>query len=612
MSDNIIRLLSDSVANQIAAGEVVQRPASVVKELMENSIDAGADNIHVLVKDAGKLLVQIIDNGCGMNEIDARMCFERHATSKIQNSKDLFSIRTMGFRGEAMASIASISQMEMKTRTHEQQTGSHIILEGSEVKSQDMCQCPTGTSISVKNLFFNVPARRNFLKSNTIEMKHIYDEFHRVALAHPHVKFTFTENNTVKFSLDKGNMRQRIVQIFGATYQKKLVQVEQKTDYLSVYGFLIKPEFARKTRGEQFFFVNKRFIKSYYLHKVIADTYKPYIASDTHPGYFLFLDINPEEIDVNVHPTKTEIKFRNDHHVAAMLESSLKYAIGSFNIAPSIDFDVEQSIHLPLHDPNRPVKMPGITINPEYNPFNSASFKSGSTAKISFTDLLPDDNQSQQHISRSSLLQQKDLDFSNDVDAQQSNPTSGFLLAGNRYLITVVKSGVMLVDTLAARERIVFEKTLSTLNDAGLCASQQLLFPEAFELPEAETDIMLEIIPELDSIGFNISHLGKGSFSCSATPAEMDQNFSLLPFIESVIESYQCHLLDAKKEKNAAIALAVSKKMASKPPVFQCQEDMNNFIDLLFSNQMPDMSPSGNKIFFMLEYSEIAKMLQKS
>ena len=615
MSDNIIRLLSDTVANQIAAGEVVQRPASVVKELMENSIDAGADSIHVLVKDAGKLLIQIVDNGCGMNEVDARMCLERHATSKIENSKDLFNIRTMGFRGEAMASIASVSQMEMKTKTHEQQTGTHIIVEGSEVKSQEMCQCPAGTTISVKNLFYNVPARRNFLKSNTIEMKHIYDEFHRVALAHPHVKFVFTENNNVKFSLDKGNLRQRIVQIFGASYQKKLVQVDQKTDYLSVAGFLIKPEFARKTRGEQFFFVNKRFIKSYYLHKVIADTYRPYISSDCRPGYFLFLDIHPEEIDVNVHPTKTEIKFRNDHHVALMLESSLKYAIGSFNIAPSIDFEVEQSIDLPLHDPNRPLKIPGITVNPEYNPFNSSTFNSKSSVPINFTDLLPQNENSlldDDNISQATVAKQGNMDFSSDDSSIQSKPSSGFLLAGNRYIFTIVKSGVMVVDTVAARERIVYEKNLATLTSAGVCASQQLLFPETFELPEAETDIMLEIIPELDSIGFNISHLGKGAFSCSSTPPEMDENFSLVQFIEHVLESYQCHLLDAKKEKNAAIALAVSKRIATLPPSFHSSEEMNNFIDVLFSYPMPHISPSGNKIFFMLEYSEIAKMLQKS
>jgi DNA mismatch repair protein MutL len=608
MSEHVIRLLSDTVANQIAAGEVVQRPASVVKELMENSIDAGADHIQVVVKDAGKLLIQVIDNGCGMNEVDARMSLERHATSKINSSEDLFSIRTMGFRGEALASIASVSQLELKTRIHEHQIGTHLIVEGTKIKSQEQCQCQAGTSISVKNLFYNVPARRNFLKSNSIEMKHIYDEFHRIALAHSHLKFTFTEGNTVRFQLDKGNLKQRVVQIFGTAYQKKLVNVDQKTDYLSVSGLLIKPEFSRKTRGEQFFFVNKRFIRNFYLHKVIADTYRPYIPQDAHPGYFLFLDISPEEIDVNVHPTKTEIKFRNDHHVALLLESSLKYAIGSFNIAPSIDFDVEQSINLPLSDPGKPLKAPGITINPDYNPFRKTSPGNEYSQKINFTDLLPPGESVQSEIR---TLSEQDHDAIQADTSSDLKLNSGFLLADQRYIVVIVKSGLMLIDSQAARERIVYERTMSALSEAKTCASQQLLFPEHIELPPAETDIMLEIIPELDSIGFNISHLGKGSFVCSAVPAEWIENFSLLPFIESVLESYQSHLLDARKEKNASLALAVSKKIAIKPPVFNHTEDISAFVDTLFSSAMPEYAPSGNKILFVLDYSEISKLLQK-
>lgn len=608
MSDHIIRLLSDTVANQIAAGEVVQRPASVVKELMENSIDSGADYVQVVVKDAGKQLIQVIDNGCGMNEVDARMSLERHATSKISSADDLFNIRTMGFRGEALASIASVSRLEMKTRTQEQQIGTLLHVEGTEVKSQEHCQCASGTNISVKNLFFNVPARRNFLKSNTIEMKHIYDEFHRIALAHPDIRFSFTENTTVRFQLDKGNLKQRVVQIFGPSYQKKLVAVDQKTDYLSVYGLLIKPEYSRRTRGEQYFFVNKRFIKSYFLHKVIADTYRPYISPDSHPGYFLFIDIAPEEIDVNVHPTKTEIKFRNDNHVALVLESSLKYSIGSFNIAPSIDFDVEPSVDIPLPDFNRPVKIPGITVNPDYNPFRRSAMTGGQSQKISFTDLLPSkylENESEGVIGKSVSVQSE----LHQEDQLQSK--TEFLFAGNRYIITVVKSGLMLIDALSARERILYERTLSVLNEAKTCASQQLLYPETFELPSAESDIMLEIIPELDSIGFNISDLGKGSFSCSAVPADWVDDFSLLPFIETVIESYQCHLLDAKKEKNAALALAISRKIATRPPVFHSPEEINTFVDALFSCNMPDIAPSGNKILSVIDYTEIAKILQK-
>jgi DNA mismatch repair protein MutL len=604
MSKHFIKLLPDTVANQIAAGEVVQRPASVVKELMENAIDSGADHIQLFVKEAGKLLVQVIDNGCGMNEVDARMCLERHATSKISSSDDLFKIRTMGFRGEAMASIASVSQLELKTRTHEQQLGTLLLVEGSQVMKQEQCQCPAGTSISVKNLFYNVPARRNFLKSNTMEMKHIYDEFHRIAISYPHIKFSFFENNTNRFQLEKGNLKQRIIQIFGASYQKKIVGVDQQTDYLSVKGFIVKPEFAKKSRGEQYFFVNNRFIKSFFLHRVVANTYRPYIQNDYHPGYFLFIDVAPEEIDINVHPTKTEIKFKHDFNVANILESSVKYAIGSFNIAPSIDFEVEQSIELPFHDPNRPLKMPGISINPEYNPFKNTT--TNQKDKLHFTDLI-DKKTPQQSDFQTSKSQ-----MDSQLNETEEKSTHHFLSAGGRYIIAAIKNGVMIVDTLFAKERIVYERTLGALNEAKTCSSQQLLFPETIELPPAESDILIEIIPELDSIGFNISHLGKGSFSCSASPADWDDTISILPFIENVIESYQHHLLDAKQEKNKSLAMAISKKLAVKPPKLLTQEEMNAFIDLLFAQPMPNLSPSGNKTLWIIEYNEISKQLSKS
>ncbi len=609
MPENIIKLLTDSVANQIAAGEVVQRPASVVKELMENSIDAGADYIQVIVKDAGKQLIQVIDNGCGMNEVDARMSLERHATSKIQAADDLFAIKTMGFRGEALASIVSVSQTELKTRTMDQKLGTRILVEGSEVIVQEQCQCPAGTSVSVKNLFYNIPARRNFLKSNTIELKHLYDEFHRIALAHPDKRFSFTENSTLKFNLEKGNLKQRIVQIFGAAYQKKIVSVDQQTDYLRVHGVIVKPEYARKIRGEQFFFVNKRFIKSFFLHKVIVDIYRPYIEADAHPGYFLFLDIAPEEIDVNVHPTKTEIKFRNDHHVASMLESSLKYAIGSFHIAPSIDFEVEQSINLPLFDLERPVKLPGITVDPDFNPFQERSHGKKGDNRINFTDLLPpgDSEYLNYRVKNQELVKHSELH-----ENKNHTSVSSFLFAAGRYIITIVKSGIMIIDTQAARERIVFEKMLDVLNNATVCSSQQLLYPETFELPAAERDILTELIPELDSIGFNISDLGRGLFTCTAIPAEWDDSAAIIPFIEQVIDAYQCHLLDAKKEKNTSLALAISKRIASRPPVFRSDEEMNTFIDSLFSTLHPELSPSGNKIFKILNYSEISKFLSKS
>lgn len=610
MSDHLIRLLPETVANQIAAGEVVQRPASVVKELLENSIDAGADHIQLIIKDAGKLLIQVIDNGCGMNEIDARMCIERHATSKIQTADDLFRIRTMGFRGEALASIASVAHLELKTKTSGQQVGTHLIVEGSEVKSQDICQCPTGTSVAVKNLFFNVPARRNFLKSNTIEMKHIYDEFHRVAIAHPDIKFTMTENNVLRFQLEKGNFTQRIVQIFGSAMQKKLVPVDQKTDYIKVSGLLIKPEFSKKIRGEQFFFVNKRYIKSYFVHKVIANTYKPFIASDMLPGYFLFLEIDPQEIDVNVHPTKTEIKFRNESAVAVMLESSLKYAMGAFNIAPSIDFDVEPSVQFPLHDPQREIKIPKISVNPNYNPFQNPAKSRVGNKFINLSDVLPDVHDSFSHSQQ--LPQVENVQSSLD-EADEHARGNEFLIAGNRYIVTIIRSGLLIIDIRAARERIEYDRILETLNEAKTCASQQLLYPETFELSVSQSEILIELIPELDSVGFNISHLGKQSFSCSAVPAEWTDMQQLIPFIESVIESYQYHLLDAKKEKNAALAEAMSRRISAvQMPSMKSDAEIRAFVDMLFSSSMPERSPSGNKVFVQIDYSDLSNMFLKS
>lgn len=608
MDQHQIRLLSDTVANQIAAGEVVQRPASVVKELLENAVDAGADHIQLIIKDAGKLLVQVIDNGCGMNEVDARMSFERHATSKISNADDLFHIRTMGFRGEALASIASVAQVEMKTRQHDHDVGILIRIEGNQVTAQDVCQCSQGTSIAVKNLFYNVPARRNFLKSNTIEIRHIYDEFHRVALAFPEISMTFTENNEVKFKLDKANLKQRIVQIFGSSFQKKIIQVDQETEYLKVKGFLVKPEFAKKTRGEQFLFVNKRFIKNFFMHRIIADTFRGYISSDMHPGYFLFFSISPEEIDVNVHPTKTEIKFRNEHNLALILESSLKYAIGSFNVAPSIDFEIEQSIDLPLFDPKRPVKIPGITINPNYNPFQPNQFgKSNPSQFIGSTEIIHPHSSGEENIETSHTSSNELFNQTDDETVSLPN----FLYAAGRYIITAIKSGIMIVDVCAAQERMMYNQVLSKLNEAGNADSQQLLYPETFDLQAAESDILLEIIPELDSIGFNVSHMGKQSFSCSAIPADWDTQTEIVPFLEHLIETYQFHLLDAKKEKNIALALSLSRKIASKPVQFLSQEDINIFIDRLFGTPMPELTPTGNKVFRVIDYHELQKSFLK-
>ncbi len=368
MSD-IIRLLPDSVANQIAAGEVVQRPASAVKELLENTIDAGATDVKLIIKDSGKLLIQVTDNGCGMSERDARMCFERHATSKIQKADDLLAIRTLGFRGEALASIASIAQVELKTKRHEDEIGTSILIDGSEFKGQSPVQCQNGTTVSVKNLFYNVPARRNFLKSNTLELKYIIEEFFRVALVHPDITFTFYNQDKILFQLPTGNLKQRIINLYSSSYTQRLIPVEQRTALVNISGFIGKPEFAKKSRGEQYFFTNGRFIKSAYLHHAVDGAFKELIPDDSVPSYFIFMEVDPQTIDVNIHPTKTEINFQDIKSIYAILHAAVKQSIGKFNLAPSLDFETEQSMNLPLADENRPVRQPVITVNPDFNPF---------------------------------------------------------------------------------------------------------------------------------------------------------------------------------------------------------------------------------------------------
>src|SRR6202012_2929478 len=371
MSD-IIQLLPDAVANQIAAGEVVQRPASAVKELIENAIDAGADKIQLILKDAGKSLIQVIDNGAGMSVTDARMCFERHATSKIRKAEDLFAIRTMGFRGEAMASIAAIAQVELKTRRHEDEVGTCITIEGSEVISQEACSANTGTSISVKNLFYNTPARRNFLKSNPVEMRYIIDELQRVALANPQIFFTLHHNGQEVYHLPGTTLKQRIIHLFGNNYNERLVPVEEDTIVVKLHGFVGKPEYAKRTRGEQFFFVNNRFIKDAYLTHAVLLAFKELLPEDTFPLYVLFIDIDPAKIDINVHPTKTEIKYQDEQTIYAIIRSAVKRSLGRYNITPSLDFDQENSIeHLVTPKPLEEIVPPTITFNPNYNPFDT-------------------------------------------------------------------------------------------------------------------------------------------------------------------------------------------------------------------------------------------------
>ena len=486
MSD-IIKLLPDSVANKIAAGEVIQRPASAAKELLENSIDSGASEIKLIIKDAGKTLIQVVDNGSGMSETDARMSFERHATSKIQSANDLFAIRTMGFRGEALASIAAIAHVDIKTKLSNQELGSHICIEGSEVKSQDAVSCTDGTNISVKNLFFNVPARRNFLKSNNVETRHIIEEFNRVALVNPNIEFSFIHNERKVFKLPISNLKQRITGIMGSNYGQKLVPVEQKTDKINITGYIGKPEFAKKTRGEQYFFVNNRFIKHPYLNHAVDNAFQELLPSKAFPSYFIYFDVDPKQIDINIHPTKTEVNFLDNKLIYAILRSAVKQGLGKYNITPTIDFEVEQSFDAPNPPKGKPIINPFEKTESTFNPFETQQQKIQTKREVSNSENWeklfagknvqneifesPDDAKSNnEHLN--------ELRTSNNENGTEERK---IFQIQNRYILTFIKSGILIIDQQNAHERILYERYKKMLeNKKG--NSQQELFPQNISL----------------------------------------------------------------------------------------------------------------------------------
>ncbi|HXC06766.1 MAG TPA: DNA mismatch repair endonuclease MutL, partial [Bacteroidia bacterium] len=489
---DIIRLLPDSIANQIAAGEVVQRPASAVKELLENAIDSGSEQIILLVKDSGKTLIQVIDQGSGMSDADARMSFERHATSKIRNADDLFSIHTKGFRGEALASIAAIAQVELKTRKPDMELGTCILIEGSEVKSQETCACAAGTSIAVKNLFYNVPARRNFLKSDAVEFRHIMDEFERVAIAHPEIGFTLHHNSTEIFNLPKSNLRQRLVALFGNPYNARLVPLKEHTQILGMSGFIGKPEFAKRTRGEQFFFVNRRFIRNAYLHHAVQSAYSELLPKETFPSYFIFLEVDPKTIDINIHPTKTEIKFEDERTIYALLRSTVKKSLGQYNISPTLDFNQEMSINLPLNPENRPVIAPEIKVDKNFNPFRNEPKEKDSPAPDYLKNMAWDKQYSRHAYNQLDLInkeepqkevpggeEQQTMNGEWDQETDQSQGRKTFQLH-NRYILAHIKSGFLLIDQQGAHERILFERFLEAMKEHK-AFSQKNLFPESIQ-----------------------------------------------------------------------------------------------------------------------------------
>lgn len=614
---DIIQLLPDSVANQIAAGEVIQRPASAVKELMENAIDAGATSVKLLIKDAGKTLIQVIDNGCGMSETDARMCFERHATSKIRKADDLFAIRTMGFRGEAMASIAAIAQLEMKTRRTGDDLGILIHIEGSEVKSQEPLQCTEGTSIAVKNLFFNVPARRNFLKTNSVEVRHIIDEFQRVALSHPEIAFTFHNNDNEIFHLEKGTFRQRIMGIFGSNFNQKLVPVEEETNIVKISGFIGKPEFAKKTRGEQFFFVNKRFIKNAYLNHAIQAACADFLQADAFPSYFLMLDINPASIDINIHPTKTEIKFEDEKSIYSIIRSAVKQSLSKYHIAPSLDFEQETSFNLPYSFRNEEVKSPTIRVNPDFNPFEKEKL-SGFRKPTALENInrenweklyqKPDENQPGPELQTQNTVPQQIIDSNWNTDISQLSYKLNYQLH-NTYILANIKSGLLIIDQHRAHERILYERFLDSLEkQKGI--SQQQLFPQTIAFSASDFELIKELLPEIQALGFDINEFGKNTFVINGAPSGVNES-ETKELLEGLMEHYKRNLSELKLNKKENLARAMAKKLAVKPGKPLSNEEINNLVDELFACQMPYSSPGGKPSIITLTLEDLAKKFLK-
>ena len=614
MSD-IIQLLPDSVANQIAAGEVIQRPASVVKELVENALDAGASEITVHVKDAGRTLIQITDNGCGMSPTDARMAFERHATSKISSANDLFCIRTMGFRGEALASIAAIADVELRTKKMEDEVGTFIHIIGSEVKTQEPTAGNNGTSFTIKNLFFNVPARRKFLKGNTTEIKHIIWEFQRIAIPNPEIKISLFHNNSPVYELPKTNHRKRIVDLFGKSVNQSLVQVNEKTSLVNIYGFVGQPKFARKTIGEQFFFVNGRFMRHPYFHKAIMQAYQQLLPPDTFPSYFLFLEIDPGNIDINVHPTKTEIKFENERDIWQIIHAAVRESLGKHNVVPSIDFDQSGNIDIPV--PQRSfenIQFPEIRVNPDYNPFDTG--KSISTGNFGKTPTEKKNLDRWEDLYTGTQLKLKPEPENAPENEDVIFSQSSFQFSGKKtlqikqkYILTPVKSGLMVIDQKRAHERILFEKFMEVLKSDSV-ASQQMLFPQTIELNPADAAILQSILPELLSLGFDIRDFGKNTFIISGTPGVLDVSSPEL-VVEKLLEEYKNSPVDARSKAKEQIAISLSKASSLDYGTDLKQEEIDHLIDNLFACATPNFSPEGKKVLTIIPVTDIEKSFNK-
>jgi DNA mismatch repair protein MutL len=611
---DIIHQLPDSIANQIAAGEVIQRPASAVKELMENALDAGATQIKLIIKDAGKQLIQVIDNGCGMSETDARMCFERHATSKISTIDDLFAIRTMGFRGEAMASIAAIAQVEMKSKRREDSLGTILEVEGSEVKRHEPAQVADGTSFAIKNLFYNVPARRTFLKANAVETRHIIDEFQRIALANPEIHFEMHHNGMQVFHLPAGNLRQRIVNIFGNQYNERLVPVEEKTNIVNIFGFIGKPDTAKKTRGEQFFFVNRRYIKNNYLNHAVVNAYDQLLQKDSYPLYVLFIDIDPSRIDINVHPTKQEIKFEDERIVYAFVNAAAKHGLSKYSITPTLDFDRETAFDRIAAFSNTVPSQPAETsrefpskekiIN---RPRNFSPPEQGLRNWEQLYEIAR--NHDQQTLTVPSDWRKGMDEAATGIEDFSEKQTPPFQLH-DRFIVSQIKSGFVLIDQQAAHERVLFEKYQKGLELNNL-TSQQQLFPETLHIAAADVELLRELLPEFSGLGFDIQEFGGNSFVVHGIPSDIkDGNHKEL--IESILDEFKQSQSNVKLTKRHQLALSMAKKAATKNGEVLSEKEMKNLIDQLFACESPYFTADGRHTVVTFDLKDIERLFQKA
>ncbi|MBX7142522.1 MAG: DNA mismatch repair endonuclease MutL [Chitinophagales bacterium] len=615
---DIIRQLPDSIANQIAAGEVIQRPASAVKELMENALDAGATHIKLIVKDAGKSLIQVIDNGCGMSETDARMSFERHATSKISTIDDLFAIRTMGFRGEALASVAAIAQVELKSKRKEDSLGTLIEIEGAEVKKQEAVQTADGTSIAIKNLFYNVPARRNFLKANPVEMRHIIDEFQRIALANPEVHFELHHNGLLVFGLPPANLRQRIVNVLGAHYNERLVPLEEETTVVRIFGFIGKPEAAKKTRGDQFFFVNRRFIRSNYLNHAVVSAYDQLLTKDSFPLYVIFLDIDPSKIDINVHPTKQEIKFDDEKIVYAFVNAAVKHGLAKYSITPTLDFDRETAfdrLEAFTSMPSRPsthvvtqesetveAKSGGIPGETSFflhkqKPRHWEKLYEIAKQRESVTVTLPSTEEGTESHANQVAIE--------DFSAEQPAPFQ----MHQQYIVSQIKSGFILIDQQAAHERILFEKYLTGLQNNNL-SSQQQLFPETIHINAADGELLKELLPELKALGFDLQEFGGSSFVAHGLPSDLKE-VKVKEVIESMLDEYKQSASQTKFNKRQQLAYSMARRASVKSGDQLNEKEMRQLIDQLFACETPFVAPNGKLTILTFDLEEIARLFEQ-